>query len=59
MLLYSYLPRLPFGIISWHILQFPPSFRKEVLMRLLLEIEMATIDSIVQLGTFSAIVLGV
>ena len=35
------------------------TFRKEALMRLPIEIEMATIDSIVVVATFSATVLGV
>ena len=52
---------------AWHPEEIPSvwlqgrllTFRKEVLMRLLIEIEMATMDSIVQLATFSATVLWV
>ena len=35
------------------------TFRKEALTKLLIEIEMATIDSIVEVATVSATVLGV
>ena len=35
------------------------TFRKEVLMRLPIEIKMAAIDLIIEVATFSAIVLGV